>query len=322
METIPILSPVANDLERVERKMREAVRVEFRPLAMVMEHLLNSGGKRVRPAVALMATKFYPTDVDKSVSLASALELLHTATLVHDDMIDHSLLRRGSPTLNSMWNGGATVLAGDFLFARAAALAAETESVRVVSIFANTLMIICNGELKQIFSAGHGEQTREEYYERIFSKTASLFAAAAEMGGVLSGAPESEIQALREYGYNLGMAFQIVDDVLDFVGDEERMGKPVGSDLRQGIVTLPTLYFLQSQPEDEAVMGVLGGQEREAVAVETAVSQICASGAIESSLAEAHRFVRQGQAALEVLPDNVYRRALWELGDYVVERRQ
>lgn len=321
MNTIPILSPVADDLERVEQKMREAVRVEFRPLATVMERLLNSGGKRVRPAVALMATKFYPTDLDKSVSLASALELLHTATLVHDDMIDNSLLRRGNRTVNSMWNGGATVLAGDFLFARAAALAAETESVRVMSIFANTLMTICNGELKQIFSAGHGEKTREDYYERIFSKTASLFAAAAEMGGVLSGAPERQIQALRDYGYNLGMAFQIVDDVLDFIGDEEKMGKPVGSDLRQGIVTLPTLYFLQSQPGDETVLEVLGGQDRDVVAVKTAVSQICASGAIEPSLAEARHFVRQGQVALKALPDNVYRQAMWGLGDYVVARQ-
>ena len=140
--------------------------------------------------------------------------------------------------------------------------------------------------------------------------------------GPRTGRPGPEFLALGDYGYNLGMAFQNVYRVLDFIGDEGKMGKPVGSDLRQGIVTLPTLYFLQCQPGDEAVMEVLGGQERDAVAVETVVSQICASEAIESSLAEARRFVRQSQKALEALPDNLYRRALWELGDYVVERQQ
>ena len=190
---------------------------------------------------------------EKVAALAAAVETLHTATLVHDDLIDNALLRRGNPTLNAMWTSAATVLTGDYLFARAAAFAAETESVRVISIFAQTLMTICSGELNQIFGSDGGQPTataREYYYQRIYSKTASLFAASAEAGALLGEAPQTEAQALRDYGHNLGMAFQIVDDVLDFAGSEGDLGKPIGSDLRQGIITLPTIHFLEDVIHD------------------------------------------------------------------------
>jgi geranylgeranyl pyrophosphate synthase len=325
LKVIPIFELIREDLERVERKMREVSSIEYEQLKAALDYLLGGGGKRLRPALVLLSSKFYPADAEKVTSLAAAVETLHTATLIHDDLIDHAFLRRGNPTLNALWNSAATVLTGDYLFARAADFAAETESVRVVSIFAQTLMTICGGELKQIFGSDEGQPTataREYYYQRIYSKTASLFAASAETGAILSGAPEPEVQALRDYGYNLGMAFQIVDDILDFAGDEGELGKPVGSDLRQGIVTLPTIYFLEAHPGDEAVTKILSGRGKGDDEVRAAVEAIKESGAIELSTTEAKAFAAKSRDALSTLSDNEYRQAMLDLTDFVVERRK
>jgi len=305
--------------------MREVSPIEYEQLKATLDYLLGSGGKRLRPALVVLSSKFYPADAEKVTYLAAAVETLHTATLIHDDLIDNSFLRRGSPTLNTMWNRAATVLTGDYLFARAAAFAAETESVRVVSIFAQTLMTICNGELNQIFGSAEGQltaTTKEYYYQRIYSKTASLFAASTEAGSLLSGATELEAQALRDYGYNFGMAFQIVDDVLDFAGNEGDLGKPTGSDLRQGIITLPTICFLEAHPQDEMMTRMLRGKVEKDEEVQAAVEMIKESGAIESSMTEAQRFVAKSHDALSTLPHNKYRQAMLDLADFVVERRK
>jgi geranylgeranyl pyrophosphate synthase len=328
LKVIPIFELIREELERVERKMREVSHIEYEQLRATLDYILGSGGKRLRPALVLLSSKFYPTDMEKVTSLAAAVETLHTATLVHDDLIDNAFLRRGNPTLNTLWDSAATVLTGDYLFARAAAFAAETKSVRVVSIFAQTLMTICSGELNQIFSSEGEPPTataKEYYYQRIYSKTASLFAASTEAGAVLSGAPQTEAQALRDYGYNLGMAFQIVDDILDFTGNEGDLGKPIGSDLRQGIITLPTICFLEAHPDNETVTRVLnsrGEGNDEARVLQPAVEMIKESGAIESSTVEAEKFAARSRDALSILPRNEYRQAMLDLADFVVERQK
>jgi geranylgeranyl pyrophosphate synthase len=249
------------------------------------------------------------------------VELLHTATLVHDDVIDNSLFRRGLPTLNASWSPGATILTGDYLFARAAELAAETGSVRIVTIFAQTLMTIVGGELQQLFSDGHGQvPTQEEYHQRIYAKTASLFAAGTQCGGILCGASEQEIEALRNYGYHLGMAFQIVDDILDFRGDEDRIGKPVANDLRQGIATLPVMLFAEKSPDHPTIMKAVRRERVTDDEMLAVVEQIRASGSVEGAMESARQFVRQAQASLETLPDNRYRQAMHGLADYTVAR--
>ena len=173
--------------------------------------------------------------------------------------------------------------------------------------------------MKQIFGNDEEQTARKYYYQRIYSKTASLFAASTETGAILSNAPEPEVQALREYGYNLGMAFQIVDDVLDFVGNEEELGKPIGSDLRQGLITLPTIYFLEAHPEEELITRALNGQDDE---IQAAVEMIKELGAIESSMNEAKEFVTRSRNALAILPHNEYRQAMLDLADFVIERRK
>ena len=330
MNTIPLFKPLEAELEWVERKMREPAHPEYPQLTAVLSSLLDSGGKRLRPALALLAGRLYSTETEKLISLAASVEMLHTATLVHDDLIDGALLRRGETTVNARWSTGATVLTGDYLFARAAAFAAETGNVRVMSIFANTLMTICSGELRQIFDRHNvpnlvaeqaWEEALERYDRRIHAKTASLFAAATEAASVLGGAPEAEQLALREYGRLLGTGFQIVDDVLDFQGNQEVLGKPVAGDLREGIVTLPVLYFLRERPHDARVAAVVrGGGDEELV--REVVEAISEAGAVDRALDRARLFIDQSKAALSILPESETRETLRELADYTVSRQK
>ena len=314
------LDLVADDLKLVEAKMRATGEV-FRPLSGAINVLLGAGGKRVRPALALLASKLYPSaERDKVVSLAAAIEMLHSATLVHDDVIDGSMLRRGNPTLNASWSQGATILAGDFIFARAAVFAADTDNVRVMRVFSQTLMTICEGELRQLFDLRNWQQPKDAYYERIYGKTAALFATATEAAAVLGSASEPEIGALHDYGYNVGMAFQIMDDVLDFVGTAQTVGKPVGNDLRQGTVTLPVFHYLQSHPEAAQVLQATGNGHASTDALTQLIADIGRSPAIEATRQEADGFIETAKACLSFWPDSPYRRALIEVADFVVAR--
>jgi len=316
-----LLSVVAEDIIHVEEKMRSGISDKYTDLQAVVDYLVGAGGKRLRPALTLMAANFYPVDKEKSYALAASVELLHTATLVHDDLIDNSLFRRGMPTLNVSWSPGATILTGDFLFARSAQLAAETDSVRIVNIFAETLMTIVGGELNQLFNDGHGNvPSVEEYQQRIYAKTASLFAAGTETGGVLCNAPETEVKALRDYGYYLGMAFQIIDDILDFKGDEDHIGKPVANDLRQGIATLPVMLFNQKEPNHPTILKAVRREKVSDDEILEVVELIRTSGCVDASLEEARRYVQQAHLALDNLPDNPYRQAMHGLADYTVTR--
>lgn len=311
---------VGDDLKAVEAKLREAGLENQHPaISGALAHLLASGGKRLRPAVSLLTARMLGGEPERAVALAASIEMLHTATLVHDDLIDGSLLRRGMPTLNAQWSPAATVLTGDFLFARAAELASQTDSVRVMSVFARTLMIIVNGEINQMF-IGRGQASREDYYQRIYAKTASLFAVAAEAAAMLSHADEPVIEALRRFGREVGMAFQIMDDILDFVADESKLGKPVGSDLRVGLFTLPTLCYMDKHPHDRDVAALLNGRSGDGETVERVVQNVRASGAVQEAHAEARAYITRAQSELAAMPDNLYRRALADLAEYFVSR--
>jgi geranylgeranyl pyrophosphate synthase len=319
---LSLFEPIREELEVVEQKLYQAAHAEQEPLRETLEYLLDSGGKRIRPALAILSSKFHDHDTGRVLPLAAAVEMLHTATLVHDDLLDGSLLRRGSPTLNAVLGTGAVILVGDYLFARAADLAASTESVPVVEIFAKTLMTICSGELRHVFEEDGWRRTKEEYYHSTYSKTASLFAASAESGALLSGAPVEAVRALRDYGCNLGMAFQIVDDILDFVGEEQQMGKPMGSDLRQGTVTLPLLLFLDDHPEHDLLRSIFKDRQGREERIRTLVEKVRNSPAIGLAREDARRFTMQSKKAIADLLDNEYRQVLLDLADYLLERRR
>ncbi len=331
---LAILDLTHEDLQHVERKIREMCEGTFEPLGEVFMHLIGGGGKRLRPALALMAYRFYASEgSDRIIALAAAVEALHTATLVHDDLIDGALMRRGKTTLNAQWSKGATVLGGDYLFARSAGFAAETGSLQVVQIFAETLRIICDGELRQMFANGQWRIPKESYYRRIFAKTASLFAAAARMGAILADAPSAAEQALYDYGYQLGMAFQIVDDILDFVGDEAVLGKPVGSDLETRHRDLAFLLLPESHPDPESLALLLeadyarpagrvpAGPDGQSGGIDTLVRMVGQDArAIAAARQEASDFAQEAKRRLDGLPAGELRQALADLADFVVAR--
>jgi geranylgeranyl pyrophosphate synthase len=321
LATISFFTPVHELIQQVEERMRAQSKGHHSELGAALDHLLSSGGKRIRPAVALLTGGMLGAETDRLITLAAAVELLHTATLVHDDLIDGSLLRRGIPTINAQWSPAATVLTGDFIFARAAGLAAETDSVEVMKLFAETLTLIVNGEITQLFRS-RGLASREDYYRRIHAKTASLFELAAGAAALISPYGQETVRKARRYGHEIGMAFQIVDDVLDFTGEQASVGKPVGSDLRQGLFTLPALCYLEAHPDDPDVEAILNGSRYHDDRVDRLVRSIRESGAIDESLAEARDFVERGIDAILDLRSGTERQALEDLAYYIVDRRK
>lgn len=329
-----LLAPVRAGLKLVDAKMKAVDSSVFAPLANAFVGLIGSGGKRLRPALALLAAEFNGSlqdtpDYERVVALAASVEMLHTATLVHDDVIDGALLRRGAPTLNARWSGGSTVLAGNHMFGTAARFSAETQNMRVIRCFSDTLRIIVDGELRQLQDRHNFRQAKENYYQRIYAKTASLFCAATEGAAALTRLPEERIRDLRDYGYNFGMAFQIVDDILDFTGDEMTLGKPAGSDLRQGTLTLPFFYFLQQSSEAAKLVAQLESAQDEAEmgdpqpwnsAVDEIVHAINASSAVDAAFGEARMFLRRASDNLAAFGDNPYRRSMLGLCEFVVAR--
>jgi geranylgeranyl pyrophosphate synthase len=301
------------DLDAVERRLTDTAGLELAPLAGLLELMFASGGKRIRPSLAIASTRLGECEADSVTDLGAAVETLHAATLVHDDLVDGATVRRGMPTVSAHWSSSATVLAGDWLFARAARFAAATGSVRVIDIFARTLQTLTDGELRQLLGRS-AQPTLEEYESRIYSKTAALFEAACEMGGVLSRQPENTITALAGFGRGVGMAFQIVDDILDFTGTPERMGKPVGSDLQSGTVTLPAIIHLERAG---AVWSPGAGRdERAALAARVAGDY----DALEAARAVARTHGESARRHLSAIPDGEARHLLEGLARVAVDR--
>ncbi len=318
-----LYGPVAEDLELVEDTLDLLIRSDFAPLEEMLRHVLQRGGKRMRPAIALLAGGFGDSDPDQQVPLAASIELLHTATLIHDDVIDDAAARRGRATANSLFDNAASVMLGDYMFATAAELVARTGNVPVIRLFAETLRVMAQGELDQDISAYDAASgTLRHYYRRIYGKTASLFATAGAGGAMMAHCPAETIEALRSYGRTLGMAFQIVDDVLDFSGTEETLGKPVGSDLLGGTLTLPAILLLDAEPEHNPVRALFATEDAEARQrlLETVLDRIRHGGILERSQAMARDWRDQALAALQPLPDTPHRTALADIAEFVTAR--
>jgi geranylgeranyl pyrophosphate synthase len=320
LELNQIYAPIHDDLLKLEECIRSVSQVDFPWLTQLLSHSLGTGGKRIRPALTLLSGKFYDYRLESLLHMATAIELLHTATLIHDDAIDKSDTRRGRPTIYKLWGVDPAVLLGDYLFAKAGVEAADTQSVRAFRLFSQTLMIISSGELNQAKNAFNINQDREVYIQRIYGKTASLFCLSTESGGVLSLAPESSIQILKNYGYNLGLAFQIIDDILDFIGTEEELGKPAGSDLKQGTLTLPAMLLNERYPQDNPVKRLFENREK-VENIPLAIEQIRNSPIVDESYKIARDYVNIACHLLHELPDNASRKVLMELADFVVTRK-
>ena len=300
MQLNTIYEPIQEDSAKVENELRLLSKVDSSRLAELLDYSLGNGGKGIRPALTLLSGKFYNYNLNTLLPMATAVELLHVATLVHDDR---------------------AVLLGNYLFAKAGELTATTQNLRAIKLFAQTLRIISTGELAQTFNAFELEQTYEEYIQRISYKTATLFILATESGAVLSEAPEASIKILNEYGYNLGIAFQIVDDILDFVGSEEELGKPIGSDLAQGTLTLPAMLLLERYPEDNPVKRLFHNRN-EWQNIKLAIEIVRNSPIVDECYKVASDYCAKACQNLTLLPENASRRALFELADYIIKRNR
>jgi len=317
--TASIYFPIQSPLTQVEGRLRGLCRTDVPSLEPLLDYVLAGGGKRIRPAMTLLAADFYPHDPENPILMAVAVELLHLATLIHDDTVDDAALRRGKATVGSRWGKDVAVLFGDYIFATSATFACDTKNVRVIRRFAETIMELASGQLSEYFSAYNPRQARDQYQERIYRKTASLFRTAIETGAILGGAAEAQIQALSGYGYNIGMAFQMVDDLLDVRGDAAELGKPVGSDLLQGVLTLPTIMLMERYPENNPIEALFRDRKQDGN-VQQALDMICNSSILTDCYAVVRGYCERATHSLGVLPDCPARRSLLELSDYIWER--
>ena len=316
-----LFGPVAEDMILVEDLLEATKRVELPPLKRMLDHALEARGKRLRPGLVLLAGTFGDYNLNRLVPLGAAIELLHTASLVHDDVVDGATSRRGRPTTNALFDNAITVLLGDYMFANAAELVTRTGSIHVTRLFALALMKMTSGELDQDAAAFDVGRDIQHYLWRIGGKTAALFANATEGGATLAGCDDTTVENLRSFGYNLGMAFQIVDDILDYTGDEAVMGKPVGSDLLEGTLTLPALLHLERYPRDNPLKKFITARRDRDARLRDAIDAVCASEVVGVSMDMAREYVRRGTDSIESLPATEARRCMIDLGDYILTRQ-
>lgn len=288
----------------------------------VTAHLVEAGGKRLRPLLTLATARMCGYSGDDHVKLAATVEFIHTATLLHDDVVDESAQRRGRPTANLLWDNKSSVLVGDYLFARSFQLMVETGSLRVLDILANAAAVIAEGEVLQLSAAANIATTEEIYLQVVRGKTAALFAAACEVGGVISSAGEEQVTALQSYGDALGIAFQIVDDLLDYGGASAALGKNTGDDFREGKLTLPVILSIANATPSERVFWerVIGRGKQEEGDLEQALALMATYDALASTRERAIFYADQARDALAVIPDGELKSLLAELAEFVVSR--
>ena len=317
-----VFEPISDDLCEVEREFGRHVQSQVDVIPTIGNYVKDSGGKRIRPAVLLMAARMAGYTGERAVVYASVIEFIHTATLVHDDIIDESELRRGREAAHTRWGNHLTVLFGDFLYLKSMSLALTHDNLDVVRLLCDVTLRIVEGEIYQLTKNGVVDLSEEEHFDIVRRKTAYLFAGSAKIGGMLGPTTVAQQDALWDYGFNIGMAFQLVDDLLDFMGEEGVLGKPVGGDLREGKMTLPVIHLLRGGHvrADELIRKIV--RDRDATLDESRELQSLLREA--RSLDYAHRaaagFVERAKRALDVFPSGPERDALSFLPDYVLAR--
>ncbi|WP_209509635.1 MULTISPECIES: polyprenyl synthetase family protein [unclassified Ruegeria] len=314
---------LAGEMEAVNGLIRTRMASDHAPrIPEVTRHLVEAGGKRLRPMLTLAAAQLFGYTGDHHVRLAATVEFIHTATLLHDDVVDESAQRRGRPTANLLWDNKSSVLVGDYLFSRSFQLMVETGSLRVLDILANASATIAEGEVLQMTAATDLRTDEDVYLQVVRGKTAALFSAATEVGGVIAGASEEQVKALFDYGDSLGIAFQIADDLLDYQGDSKATGKNVGDDFRERKLTLPVIKAVaQATPEERAFWErtIEKGRQQDGD-LDHALGLMGKYATLEQTRQDALGWANKAKASLEVLPDHEIRSLLRALADYVVSR--
>ncbi len=317
-----IFELVRDDLVRVEQSLAEQSSLAIEPIAEITGYLLEGGGKRLRPALLLLSAKACGYRGPGAVRLGAVVELIHNATLMHDDVIDGADTRRGQPSANSRWGNHMSVLAGDWLYMQSFELALREKNFRILDSLIELTQNMVEGELLQWTRLGRMDLTEQDAIEMAYRKTACLFSGCARLGAVLAGSSESAEQALADYGRYAGLAFQLVDDLLDFTASSETLGKPVLSDLREGKMTLPLIYALENgnAAGPRLVAAVLQEKGFASVRPEEITGLVRDSGALERTRQQAQQFATRAKAAIEILEDSEYRRALLAVPEFILER--
>jgi octaprenyl-diphosphate synthase len=316
-----LFEPIRNDLKEVEREFARHLQSQVPLIPTMGKYVQDGGGKRIRPAVLLMAAKMSGYTGDLGPMYASVVEFIHTATLVHDDIIDESELRRGRQAVHSRWGNDVTVLLGDFLYIKSMSLALTQDRLDIIRLLCEVTLRMIEGEIYQLTKNGVVDLKEEEHFDIVRRKTAYLFAGCAKIGGLLGSPTRDQQDALWEYGLNIGMAFQIVDDLLDFTGEEVALGKPIGGDLREGKMTLPVIHLLASEPRADSLIRKIV-RERDASIDEWREirAMLTQSRSLDYALRVAVDFVERSKNALYAFPASPERDALMFLPDYVVSR--
>ena len=311
----------AADMQRVDTLIRHRLSSDVILINQIADHIIASGGKRLRPMLHVLSAAAAGYRGDQHIKLAAVIEFIHTSTLLHDDVVDESDLRRGRKTANALWGNAASVLVGDFLYSRSFQLMVELDDMRVMRILADTTNTIAQGEVLQLLNIGNADVDEAAYLAVIERKTAVLFAAATELGGILGGLSDDQVAALRRYGMELGYAFQIADDLLDYVSDADTLGKNIGDDLAEGKPTLPLIYALKNASPEQAQSLRHAIEHGGLDSLDRIIAAIRDSGALERTHERAVMHADAARRALDHLPPSAYRDALSALADYSVERK-
>ena len=321
IDIINIYKPIQKSLNTVDEKLVNLPVNQHPTLAKPLQHISNSSGKRMRAAITLLSAQTEKPLTMESITMAVAIELFHLASLIHDDAIDKSAVRRGEETISNLYGTDMAILIGDLVFANSASTVCDTGNILAIQRFSETTMEVSTGQILETSQKFNTKQNIEGYLERIYKKTASVFETSAETGGIISGATTEKIALLKSYGYNLGMAFQIIDDILDFEGDPNEFGKPVGQDLDQGLLTLPSLLYLEKFP-NETNISTLFSEGNSQKYKPKIVESILNSEIIEECYIKAQNYCNTSKEMLEKLPNSEEKTSLSLLLDYVIERRQ
>ena len=312
---------VQSDLIATDTFICTELRSDIPLINQLVEYILSAGGKRIRPLVVLLTAKALGHSDQKHIDLAAAIELVHTATLLHDDVVDSSTLRRGNKTANNIWGNESSVLVGDFLYSRAFQLIVKLQHLDILTIFANATNLIAEGEILQLINCHDPDTTEQSYYDVIQRKTAKLFEVASQIGTALCDHTAPQMKAMQSYGLNLGIAYQLIDDVLDYSSSAEEMGKNMGNDLSEGKPTLPLIYALQKGTPAESALLRQAIETGSTDHLDSILTIIESTGAIEYTASAAKRYAELATESLTHLPESPYQHAMHELAQFVVARK-
>lgn len=319
--TSPIHAVVAEDFAAVNKLIIQECQSQVPLVEKIAYHIIDSGGKRLRPLLALLTTRALGYTGDKHLLLAALIEFMHTSTLLHDDVVDESSLRRGRPTANTQWSNQSCVLVGDFLYSRSFEMMVRVNSMRIMEILSKVTCVLAEGEVMQLANVRNPKITAAEYNQVIYAKTAKLFEGTTHSAAVLANASLEQQEALREYGAQLGLAFQLIDDLLDYQGDSATLGKNTGDDLAEGKTTLPLIYAMQQASADEALLIRQAIRKGSRELFPQVLELVQKTGALDYTYAQAQTCADKAKACLKLLPDSKYTQALKDLADLAVARQ-